>query len=103
MHGSLFGRALPSVYCFLSGKDEDLYNEIFEIVLKNVSGRPKSITIDYEKAVENVVKQKLPMTTVNGCFFHWKQNLWKKVVVSINQLRDTLYLRTPILCMNFFL
>lgn len=86
IHGSLFGRSLPLVYCYTSGKDEDIYKEMFEIVLKNISQRPKSITIDYEKAVENVVKEQLPMTTVNGCFFHWKQNLWKKLVVSITHL-----------------
>jgi hypothetical protein len=32
---------------------------LFDILLKNVSQRPKSITIDYEKAVENVVRTKL--------------------------------------------
>ena len=63
---------------------------MFEIVLKNISQRPKSITIDYEKAVENVVKEKLPMTNVSGCFFHFKQNLWKKVTVSITHLDDKL-------------
>lgn len=59
---------------------------MFDIVLQHISQRPKSITIDYEKAVENVVKRKLPMTTVNGCFFHFKQSLWKKIVVSVDQL-----------------
>ncbi len=94
INGSLFGRSLPLVYCFTSGKDQDIYSEMFEIVLKHVSQRPKSITIDYEKAVENVVKEKLPMTNVSGCFFHFKQNLWRKLIVSINHLDDNLYLPT---------
>jgi hypothetical protein len=90
IHGSLFGRSLPMVYCYTSHLDEDIYKEIFEIVLKNVSQRPKSITIDYEKAVENAVKAKMPMTNVSGCFFHLKQNWWRKLVVSRNQLDDKL-------------
>ncbi|CAF5111642.1 unnamed protein product, partial [Rotaria magnacalcarata] len=59
--------------------DEDTYGEIFDIILKNLSQRPKSITIDFEKAVENVVRQQLPMTTIGFCFFHFKKALWKQI------------------------
>lgn len=79
------------VYCYTSHKDEDVYNELFDILLQNVSQRPKSITIDYEKAVENVVKARLPMTSVSGCFFHFKQNLWRKLVVSSNHRDDNIF------------
>ena len=37
------------------------------------------------------------MTIVNGCFFHFKQNLWKKIVVSVDRLGE---LRTEILNMS---
>lgn len=79
IHGSFCGRALPSVYCYLSGKAENLYDEMFDVVLSHVTQRPKSITIDFEKAVENVVKQKIPGANVSYCFFHFKQALWKKI------------------------
>ncbi|CAF2617287.1 unnamed protein product [Rotaria sp. Silwood2] len=79
IHGFICGRALPLVYCMLSGKSEALYDEIFNVILQHVSGRPKSITIDFEKAVENVIKNKLPMTSISGCFFHFKQCLWRKI------------------------
>ena len=45
------------------------------MVLKHLSQRPKSITIDFEKAVENVVKQKLPLTTIGFCFFFISKKL----------------------------
>ncbi|CAM4846255.1 unnamed protein product, partial [Rotaria magnacalcarata] len=79
IHGHLCGRSLPLVYCYVAGKDEDTYGEIFDIILKNLSQRPKSITIDFEKAVENVVRQQLPMTTIGFCFFHFKKALWKQI------------------------
>ncbi|CAF0775449.1 unnamed protein product [Adineta steineri] len=79
LHGFVCGRALPLVYCFISGKSEPLYGEMFDNILKHISQRPTTITIDFEKAVENVVKLKLPMTTVSYCFFHFKQSLWRQV------------------------
>ena len=59
------------MYCSISGKSEGIDGEVFDVVLQHLSQRPKSITIDFEKAVENVVKQKLPMTTISFCFFHF--------------------------------
>ncbi|CAF1510134.1 unnamed protein product [Adineta ricciae] len=79
IHGCLLGRGLPLVYCSIYAQSEAVYGEIFEVILKHLSQRPKSITIDFEKAVENVIKQQLPMTTVNYCFFHMKQALWKRI------------------------
>lgn len=91
IHGSICGRALPSVYCLLAGKSDDLYDEMFGILLNHISQRPKSITIDFEKAVENVIKRKLPSTDVRFCFFHFKQSLWRKIQVSIVSFRNHQY------------
>ena len=83
IHGFLCGRALPSLYCYLSGKSEVLYGELFDVTLSHVDQRPKSMRIDFEKAVENVIKQKLPTTNVSYCLFHFKQALWKRTHVVI--------------------
>lgn len=53
IHYSLFERPLPMFYCYKSHKHEDMYGKIFEIVLKNISQRPKSITVQYDKTKEN--------------------------------------------------
>ena len=74
IHGYLCGRLLPLVYRSISGKSEDIYGEVFDVVLQYLSQHPKSVTIDFEKAVENVVKQKLPMTTISFWFFHLKKS-----------------------------
>ncbi len=82
VHGCVCGRSLPLVYCSIAGKSQDIYTEMFEVILRHVSQRPKSITIDFEKSVENVIKQQLPMTKISFCYFHYKQNLWKQIQVS---------------------
>ncbi|CAF4499777.1 unnamed protein product, partial [Rotaria sp. Silwood2] len=79
VHGRFCARTLPLVYCILSGKSEDIYHKMFDVVLNHVSQCPLSITVDFEKAVHNVIKQKLPQTKLNGCFFHYKQCLWRHV------------------------
>lgn len=73
---------MPSVYCMIAGKAEERYEEMFDVILDHVSLRPKSITIDFEKAMENVIKRKLPATDITFCFFHFKQALWRKITVS---------------------
>ena len=82
IHGYLCGRFLPLVYCSIFGKSKDIYGEIFDVVLQHLSQYPKSITIDFEKAIENVLKQKLPMTTISFCVFHFKKALWRQIQVS---------------------
>ncbi|CAF4700813.1 unnamed protein product, partial [Rotaria magnacalcarata] len=57
----------------VSGTAEVLYDEIFGVILQHIYGRPKTISIDFEKAVENSIKQSLPTTSISGCFFHFKQ------------------------------
>ncbi|CAF3401466.1 unnamed protein product [Rotaria socialis] len=79
IHGYIYGRALPLVYCMAAGTAEVLYNEVFNVILQHLSGRPKTITIGFEKAVENVIGRSLPTTSISGCFFHFKQCLWRKI------------------------
>ena len=89
---------LPLVYCSISGKGEDIYGEVFGVVLQHLSQRLKSITIDFEKAVENVVKQQLPMTTINFCFFFISKRLYgdKYKLVAIDFIILIIVLNNPI-------
>ena len=78
IHGYFCERLLSLVYCSISGKSEGIYGEVFDAVLQRLSQHSKSITIDFE----NVVKQKLLMTTISFCFFHFKKALWGQIQVS---------------------
>ena len=104
VHGFVCGRALPLVYCSISGKSETIYGELFDVILNHISQRPKTITMDFEKAVENVIKDKLPTTTVTYCFFHFKQALWRKVQVGVCRSGDkNLSLKNPNDILSFYL
>ncbi|CAF2997181.1 unnamed protein product [Rotaria sp. Silwood2] len=79
LHGVIRGRSLPCVYAILPGKSESVYDKLFHVILQHVTKHPRSISIDYEKAVENIVKRKMPACAISGCFFHLKKALWKKI------------------------
>ncbi|CAF1391294.1 unnamed protein product [Adineta ricciae] len=79
IHGHFQGRTFPFLYAYLPGKGEPVYKELIDIILQNIDKHPTSITIDFECAVGNVIKRMFPSTKVTACFFHFKQNLWKKV------------------------
>ena len=83
IHGHIHGRTFPFLYAFLPGKSNDIYSELFDVVLQHIDKHPASITIDFEIAATNVTKQKFPSTAVTACFFHFKQNLWRKTKVSL--------------------
>ena len=72
----------------LPSKSEVIYDILFDILLAYVTNHPKSIFIDFKKAVVNIIKRKLPTTTIRSCFsfFHFKQALWKKIQVCISYL-----------------
>ncbi|CAF1149113.1 unnamed protein product, partial [Didymodactylos carnosus] len=78
IHGFMRGRSVPLVYALLPGKSEAVYGELFNVLLQNVSKHPKLITVDSEKAVEHLIKQKLATITISGCCFHLEQALWRK-------------------------
>jgi len=42
--------------------------------------RPLTITCDYEKALHNAITIEFPTAIINGCLFHWKQALRRKII-----------------------
>lgn len=40
---------------------------------------PESITSDYETALITAIRDQLPNTTINGCLFHWKQAIRRRM------------------------
>ena len=41
--------------------------------------RPTTVTCDFKKALHNVVRTEFPTAIVNGCLFHWKQAIGRKI------------------------
>src|SRR5260363_267240 len=63
---------------------EESYKYVFQELLDlseeagyNLS--PPVIITDFEQSVINAVRSKFPNSTHKGCYFHFCQNLWKKI------------------------
>ncbi|CAF4536466.1 unnamed protein product, partial [Rotaria sp. Silwood2] len=79
IHGSIRGKSLPLVYSLLPNKDEKAYEELFKIVKQHVTRKPKYLSIDFEKAAENSFGVIYPECEIFGCFFHFKQCIWRHI------------------------
>lgn len=45
----------------------------------NLTFHPKRLTFDFEKAAMNAFSSVFRQVTVNACFFHYSQSLWRKI------------------------
>ncbi|CAF2150458.1 unnamed protein product [Rotaria magnacalcarata] len=79
IHGSVRGKSLPLVYSLLPNKNKETYEELFRIIKQYVARKPKYITIDFEKAAENAFGVLYPECDIFGCFFHFKQCIWRHI------------------------
>ncbi|KAL7070009.1 hypothetical protein ACQ4LE_010923 [Meloidogyne hapla] len=75
---------LPFIYALLPSKTRECYRRALDLVLikideVNLGARPNVVVIDFEKAEELALRTALPEATIHGCFFHFKQALWRKI------------------------
>ena len=93
IHAVKNGQNLPLVYGFLPKKTEAMYDVIF-MHLKEKDLSPETITIDFEMAVINSITRYFPDALIHGCFFHFRQNLFRhiqecKLVKDYNNQEDS--------------
>ena len=62
---------------------EKAYEELFKIVKQHVKRKPNYLSIDFEKAAENSFGVTYPECEIFGCFFHFKQCIWRQICVSL--------------------
>ncbi|KAL4131605.1 hypothetical protein QTP88_008898 [Uroleucon formosanum] len=78
IHAVHYSNVIPSAYALLPDKKEDTYIQMFKALKSlNQNLNPKSIMMDFEKAAMNAVKSEFPNTSINGCFFHLSQCIWR--------------------------
>ncbi|CAF4830685.1 unnamed protein product, partial [Rotaria sp. Silwood2] len=63
----------------LPNKNQETYEELFTIVKQHIERKPKYLTIDFEKAAENAFGVIYPQWDILGCFFHFKQCIWRNI------------------------
>ena len=47
--------------------------------MSNLTCQPKNVTSDFERAFLNAVGKVFKQSALYGCFFHYKQAVWRKI------------------------
>jgi len=85
IHGNYMGRVLPFVMCLVTGKQVGQYRQIFQHLKQKVlqhSGEdwdPGRVISDFELSIILAVEAELPNTEISPCYFHFTQNLWRRM------------------------
>jgi hypothetical protein len=71
-------KAFPMLIALLSGKNEKIYDKIFELIVEfgaknGISLNPKISMIDFEKASINCMRRTFPDVKAYGCNCHFGQ------------------------------
>ena len=79
------GRCMPALFCLLTGKSQPLYTKLFNLlkslaISNNIVVQTNCFMVDYEIAIRNALICVWPDKTVHGCWFHFCQAVYKKLV-----------------------
>lgn len=85
LHAEFNSQCFPIIYCFLNRKTVETYTSMFArirstLLQHSIIFNPHTIQIDYEYAAYNAIRAEFPATTIKGCFFHFGQAIWRKLV-----------------------
>ena len=78
------GNYVPLVFTILPAKTEICYQKMWTFITdycteKNLVPAPKTIHIDFEKAMHKAISSTFPNTSIMCCIFHFSQNFWRKI------------------------
>ena len=73
---------VPVFYILLTSKTEKIYGHALRLMNESAGNKmnPASVTCDFEKGLHNAILAAFPKAVINGCLFHWKQALRRKLV-----------------------
>ena len=74
----------PVVYACCEDKSQADYDYLFRSLVgyaveKKIVLHSKSILIDFEQVVVNMINDVFPQTSVKACHFYFVQNVWKRI------------------------
>ena len=73
---------VPEFYILLTSKTEKNYRHALCLMNETAGNKmnPTSVTCDFEKGLHNAILKAFPKAIINGCLFHWKQDIQRKLV-----------------------
>ena len=83
-HGGKGNTYVPLLYALLPSKTEQCYTKLWDFVFSlctqnDVTFTPRAISVDFERAMINVIQAMLPNTRISACRFHLGQSFWRKI------------------------
>lgn len=80
VHASTSGIVHPCLFALLPSKTQDTYRRLFTAMKDTEPAlRPATVTLDFERAAINAVRESFPDAAVNGCFYHLAQSVYRRV------------------------
>ena len=79
VHCFVDGTTFPCIYALLPDKRQETYNAFWSNLKADIVP-PSSIMMDFEMACINSVGDNFPDTEIKGCFFHFSQAIYRKIL-----------------------
>ena len=77
---------IPLTYALLSSKSEELYDEFFTQLIRNIKTVNKDlcyeelkIMSDFELSLRKSIRKNFKGCILQGCYFHFCKSIWKKI------------------------
>ena len=72
----------PVFYVLMTSKIQQVYPHARSWLEATINHKisPSSITCDFEIALQNTITANFPGVAINGCLFHWKQAIQRKII-----------------------
>ena len=83
--GRYHGWVIPLVDVLMENKGIGHYRQVLAAISRHVRRvthhrwRPRMVICDFEQALITAVETDLPHAQVKGCYFHFTQNLWRRI------------------------
>jgi hypothetical protein len=91
-------RVIPCLYCFLERNTTWMYTFLFECINQkaqqlniDMASHDKVVKLDFEDAIRLSIHNIFPHWTIQGCYFHYCQAIYKYVCVTLQKRLNILY------------
>ena len=73
---------VPVFHVLMTSKTQQVYSHALRWLEATIDRKisQSSITRDFEIALQNTISAKFPGVAINGCLFHWKQAIQRKII-----------------------
>uniref|UniRef100_A0AAV2J7G9 MULE transposase domain-containing protein n=1 Tax=Knipowitschia caucasica TaxID=637954 RepID=A0AAV2J7G9_KNICA len=99
--GQYRGWVIPLVTCMMGHRQVGHYRAVLKAIALHVRQishrrwRPQKVVCDFEIALITALQSELPQVSIQGCYFHFTQSLWRRVqeLGLVRAYRENLSLR----------